>query len=83
MKYFIFSPFFLHVMEIDLIYDDGQNIIPIEIKSGRHKRSTSLKNYREKYHPAYSIRFSELNFGWSDNLYSVPLYAAFCVCDPQ
>lgn len=83
MNHFIFSPFSLHVMEIDLIYDDGQNIIPIEIKSGRHKRSTSLKNYREKYHPAYSIRFSELNFGWWDNLYSVPLYAAFCVCDPQ
>lgn len=70
-------------MEIDLIYDDGYQIVPIEIKSGRHKRSTSLKNYMEKFHPAYGIRFSELNFGWSDHLYSIPLYAAFCVCDPE
>ncbi|MCC6093873.1 MAG: ATP-binding protein [Eubacterium sp.] len=66
-------------MEIDLVLDLNEQIIPVEIKSGRHKRSTSLTNYREKYHPAYAIRFSELNFGWENGLYSIPLYAVWCI----
>lgn len=66
-------------MEIDLISDLNEQIIPIEIKSGRNKRSTSLRNYREKYQPDYAIRFSELNFGWQDQLFSIPLYAVWCI----
>lgn len=66
-------------MEIDLVSNLNGQIIPIEIKSGRNKRSTSLRNYREKYQPEYAIRFSELNFGWQDQLFSVPLYAAWCI----
>lgn len=66
-------------MEIDMLYDDGKEIIPVEIKAGRHRRSTSLKNYRDKYKPSYAIRLSEMNFGYADGLYSVPLYAVFCI----
>ena len=66
-------------MEIDLIMDTEEGIIPVEIKSGRHKRSTSLKNYREKYAPPYAIRISENNFGETDGQVSVPLYAVFCL----
>ena len=66
-------------MEIDLLWDDGSRIVPAEIKSGRHKRSTSLKNYQKKYEPAFALRFSELNFGQNDRLRSLPLYAAFCL----
>ena len=66
-------------MEIDLILDLAEQIIPVEIKSGRHKRSTSLQNYRNKYHPAFAVRISALNFGWQDDLFSVPLYAAWCI----
>lgn len=66
-------------MEIDLVIDDGSRIVPVEIKSGRHKRSKSLANYSEKYHPAYSIRISELNFGFENGIFSVPLYAAWCI----
>ena len=66
-------------MEIDLIYDNGITIIPIEIKSGRHKRSTSLKNYIHRFSPSTAIRFSALNFGKTENLWSIPLYAAFCL----
>lgn len=64
-------------MEIDLIYDNGKGVVPAEIKSGRHKRSTSLNQYREQFHPETSIRFSALNFGRKDDLCSCPLYAAF------
>lgn len=65
--------------EVDLVYDDGNNIIPVEIKSGRHKRSTSLNNYCEKFKPDHAIRLSELNFGRTGLIWSVPLYAAFCI----
>ena len=66
-------------MEIDVITTINDDIIPIEVKSGRHKRSTSLNNYVEKYKPKYSIRISENNFGTSNNIKSVPLYAVFCI----
>ena len=66
-------------MEIDVVLDEDDGVVPCEIKSGRHKRSTSLKNYIEEYHPKRAIRLSELNFGQVDNLISIPLYAAFCI----
>ncbi len=70
-------------MEIDIITEINGKIIPIEIKSGRHKRSVSLKNYREKYKPEQAIRLSENNFGYDDGLFSVPLYAAVCIPNPR
>ena len=64
-------------MEIDLIYDHRGEIIPVEIKSGRHKRSTSLANYQKQFQPEFAIRFSQFNFGKTEKLRSIPLYAAF------
>lgn len=66
-------------LEIDLIEDDGTHIVPVEIKAGRHKKSRSLQNYIEKYHPEYAIRISALNFGKADRLFSIPLYSVFCL----
>lgn len=66
-------------MEIDLLLNGEEGIVPLEIKSGRHKRSTSLKNYSAKFQPYKMIRLSENNFGRSEELYSIPLYAAFCL----
>lgn len=66
-------------MEIDLLLDIGEEIVPVEIKSGRHKRSKSLVNYQEKYHPELAIRISALNFGFQNGIFSVPLYAVWCI----
>lgn len=66
-------------MEIDIVLDEADGLVPCEIKSGRHKRSTSLKKYIETYHPNKAIRLSEFNFGQADELISIPLYAAFCI----
>lgn len=66
-------------MEIDFILQLDGNIIPIEVKSGTHIRSRSLTNYIQKYKPVYAIRLSMRNFGFSNNIFSVPLYAAFCI----
>lgn len=62
-------------MEIDLLLEREGEVIPLEIKSGRHVRSTSLKNYCEKYKPPEALRVSYRNFGASDSLRSVPVYA--------
>ena len=77
IKVYYFKP--SDSMEIDAVFDDGDNIVPVEIKSGRHKRSVSLKNYMEKYSPAYAIRISEHNFGKKDKLISIPLYATYTI----
>ena len=66
-------------LEIDFLLDLDGEIIPVEVKSGRHKRSTSLKRYLEMHHPTKALRISEHNFGVDGELYSVPLYAVFCL----
>lgn len=58
-------------MEIDQLLDLEGDIVPLEIKSGRHKRSTSLKNYSARHNPIRMYRLSERNFGMADNLYSL------------
>ncbi len=63
-------------MEVDLLLDTKDGLIPLEIKAGRHRRSTSLKNYRKKYNPPYAYRLSENNIGETDSLRSIPIYAA-------
>ena len=65
--------------EIDFLIKDNGNIIPIEVKSGRRVNSKSLNEYIKKYNPKYSIRISSKNFGFENNIKSVPLYAVFCI----
>ena len=66
--------------EVDfLLYSEKDGIIPIEVKAGNHIRSKSLDVYVDKHKPKYSIRFSTRNFGFENNIKSIPLYAVFCV----
>jgi len=65
--------------ELDFILQKGDDIIPVEVKTGRRTKSKSLAMFTEKYKPAYSIRISSKNFGFENNIKSIPLYAAFCV----
>jgi hypothetical protein len=66
---------------VDFIARIGKDIIPIEVKAAAHTQSKSLSVYADTYKPAYSIRISAKNFGFEGGLKSVPLYAAFCLCD--
>jgi len=67
------------IAEVDfVVYIDGQNI-PVEVKSSDNVKSRSLNVYVNKYKPAYSIRVSSKNFGYQNNIKSVPFYAAFAV----
>lgn len=65
--------------EIDFLLKIEGEIIPVEVKSSRRINSKSLNAYIEKYHPKYAIRISEKNFGFENNVKSVPLYAVFCI----
>ncbi len=65
--------------EIDFLVKIDGDIIPLEVKSGRRTDSKSLNEYIRKYNPKYSIRVSSKNFGFENNIKSVPLYAVFCI----
>ena len=54
-------------------------IIPLEVKTSNHTKSKSLNNYMKEYKTKYGIRISEKNFGFKNNIKSVPLYAVFCI----
>lgn len=65
--------------ELDFVIQKGDKIYAIEVKKGEHVRSRSLSVFRQKYAPDYTIRFSQKNFGRTDDVISIPLYAAFLI----
>jgi hypothetical protein len=65
--------------EVDFLIMKDDKTIPIEVKSGVNTRSYSLNTYIKKYKPEYAIRISERNFGFENDIKSVPLYAAYIV----
>ena len=80
-----FKPYFWRndkgTKEVDFVISLKGKLIPVEVKSGEHVTAVSLNEYVSLYKPAYSIRLSEKNFGFENNIKSVPLYAVFCICD--
>lgn len=65
--------------EVDFIINIDGDIIPIEVKASNNTTSKSLNYYIERYKPKYSIRVSTKNFGYSNNIKSVPLYAVHLI----
>lgn len=62
--------------EIDFVVDDGERIIPLEVKAEENLKAKSLKMYCERFKPELAVRTSMSDFrkeGWMTNL---PLYAA-------
>lgn len=67
--------------EVDFLIHTNDGIIPIEVKSGINNKSKSLNVYIEYNKPKYAIRLSTKNFGFENNIKSIPLYATFCIKD--
>jgi predicted AAA+ superfamily ATPase len=66
--------------EVDFVVSNKNgNVIPIEAKSAENVRSKSLRTYREIYKPEFSYRISAKNFGFENDIKSIPLYAVFCI----
>ena len=60
--------------EIDFLIDDGEKIIPLEVKAEINLRAKSLKSYRDKYTPKISVRASMADYKEHDGLVDLPLY---------
>ena len=65
--------------EVDFVLDKEDGIIPIEVKASTTTKSKSLNEYIQKFNPNYAIRVSAKNFGFYNNIFSVPLYAVFLI----
>ena len=67
------------IAEVDFVLQIDDAVVPIEVKKGRRTKSKSLGIFIEKYKSPYAIRISKKNFGFENNIKSVPLYAVFCI----
>ena len=80
-----FKPYFWRndkgTKEVDFVISVKGKIVRVEVKSSEHVTAVSLNEYMNLYKPAYAFRISEKNFGFENNIKSVPLYAVFCICD--
>ena len=64
---------------VDFVLRINNDIIPMEVKSNINNKSKSLNVYIDKYKPPSSIRISQRNFGFENNIKSISLYAVFCI----
>ncbi|MDL2277318.1 ATP-binding protein [Parabacteroides sp. OttesenSCG-928-G07] len=62
--------------EIEFLFQYSDRIIPVEAKSALSTRAKSLSEYRKKYQPELSLRFSLKNVEKNDDLLNLPLYLA-------
>lgn len=61
--------------EIDFLIDNGEMVVPLEVKAEINLRAKSLKTYVEKYNPKQSVRSSMSDYKKEDWLINLPLYA--------
>lgn len=62
--------------EVEFILQNGDDIVPIEVKSDNNIKAKSLAMYRKKYNPSLSIRLSTRNLHRDGDLLNLPLYLA-------
>ncbi|MCC8049295.1 MAG: ATP-binding protein [Clostridiales bacterium] len=72
--------------EIDFLIDDGTQVVPVEVKAEVNLHAKSLRTFREKFHPAVSVRTAMTDYRREDWLLNLPLYAigeieTFLRCD--
>jgi predicted AAA+ superfamily ATPase len=64
--------------EVDFVLQHKNDVIPIEVKSGKDNKGKGLAVYRDKYpeKTGLRIRFSLLNLDLSGDLLNIPLFMA-------
>lgn len=60
--------------EVDFIFQNDDEIIPVEVKAQINLQAKSFKSYRETYNPATAFRFSLSDFADHGVLKDIPLY---------
>ncbi|HIY50417.1 MAG TPA: DUF4143 domain-containing protein [Candidatus Olsenella avicola] len=58
--------------EVEFVPRLRDGIVPIEVKSGTHVRSTSAKRFAQKYGCPYVLRVTGKNFGAMGEVRNVP-----------
>ena len=61
--------------EVDFLIDNGNEVIPLEVKAEINLQAKSLKMFREKFSPKTSVRCSMADYKEHDGLFNLPLYA--------
>lgn len=61
--------------EVDFLYQNESNIIPLEIKAEINLQAKSLRSYMEKFTPKYAVRASLADYKINENgIIDIPLY---------
>ena len=61
--------------EVDFIFQNDDEIVPVEVKARINLQAKSLKQYRETYTPEAAFRFSLSDYVNHGVLKDIPLYA--------
>lgn len=62
--------------EIDFVLQNGQEIIPVEVKGGEDKSAPTFKKYIAEKSPETAVRFSEMGYIKNGAITNLPLYLA-------
>ena len=62
--------------EIDFLLQNGQEIIPVEVKGGEDKSAPTFKKYIAEKAPDTAVRFSEMGYLKNGAITNLPLYLA-------
>jgi predicted AAA+ superfamily ATPase len=65
--------------EVDFVLQINGKVIPLEVKKGLRTKSVSMVLFMKKYDSPYAIRISRKNFGYENQIKSIPLYAVYCI----
>lgn len=61
--------------EVDFVVQQGNQVVPIEVKAEENLKSKSLRSYYDKFSPEKVIRTSMSDYREQDWLINLPLYA--------
>ena len=61
--------------EVDFVVDNGEMVMPVEVKAEINLKAKSLKTYREKFNPQISVRTAMTDYKKESGLINLPLYA--------
>ncbi len=61
--------------KIDFVFQDGNNIIPIEVNLDENAKAQSLKVYRSRYNNNMSVRITVDTMSISNGILNLPLFA--------
>lgn len=61
--------------EVDFVFQNGMELIPLEVKASENLQAKSLKSYCLRYKPKVAIRTSMSDYRKEDWLINLPLYA--------